>query len=137
MDYYMFKPFDMLEYDIVIPCNKEDMYGQPICLGNCIFASRPGHEFWKILMNTLFTIDRTKEGYKYDKNIDENILGTGPMFVYSKWREYSVKNQDIYIPRKQLFHPISKKDDDYMEILRKSGHYGMHVCTGLWRDNKL
>jgi mannosyltransferase OCH1-like enzyme len=137
MDYYMFKPFDMLEYDVVIPCNKEDMYGQPTCLGNCIFASTAGHEFWRILMDTLFTIDRTKEEYNYDKNIDENSLGTGPMFVYSKWREYSKEKSDIYIPRKQLFHPLSKKDDSYMVRLRETGHYGMHVCTGLWRDNKL
>ena len=45
--------------------------------------------------------------------------------------------QDIYIPRKKLFHPLSKKDDGYMVRLRETGHYGMHVCTGLWRNNGL
>ncbi len=137
MDYYMFKPFDLLEYDVVIPCNKEDSYGKSICLGNCIFASCRGHKFWKILMDTLFTIDRTKKEYSYDKNIDENSLGTGPMFVYSRWREYSKEKRDIYIPRKQLFHPLSKKEDEHMERLKKTGHYGMHICAGLWRDKKL
>jgi mannosyltransferase OCH1-like enzyme len=137
MDYFIFKPFDLLGYNVVIPCNKEDRYGTPICLGNCIFASQPGHTFWKVLMDTLFTIDRTKKEYSYDKNIDENILGTGPMFVFNKWKEYSQNNKDIYIPRKQLFHPISKKNDDHIDQLKMSGCYGMHVCTGLWRNKKL
>ena len=137
MDYYMFKGFDLLKYNVVIPCNKENRYGIPTCLGNCIFASKPGHKFWKILMDTLFTIDRNKKAYSYDKNIDENALGTGPMFVFNMWKEYSKTNNDIYIPGKQLFHPISKKNDYYMEQLKSAGYYGMHVCTGLWRNKKL
>ena len=59
------------------------------------------------------------------------------MFVFNKWKEYSQNNKDIYIPRKQLFHPISKKNDDHMNQLKMSGCYGMHVCTGLWRNKKL
>ena len=35
------------------------------------------------------------------------------------------------------FHPISKKNDDHMDQLKMSGCYGMHVCTGLWRNKKL
>ena len=38
MDYYMFKGFDLLKYNVVIPCNKENRYGIPTCLGNCIFS---------------------------------------------------------------------------------------------------
>ena len=58
MDYLMFKKFDILNEKVVIPCNREDENGEPICLGNCIFASQPNHPYWKSLMDTLFTIDR-------------------------------------------------------------------------------
>ena len=43
---------------IVIPFNKEDENGLPICLGNCIFASQPNHKFWKSLTD----FDSTNKG---------------------------------------------------------------------------
>ena len=137
MDYLMFKRFDLLNEKVVIPCNRVDESGNPVCLGNCIFASQPNHRFWKILMDTLFTIDREQIDYKTDKNIDGNILGTGPMFVFDMWKKYSEVENDICIPERKMFHPPTKNNKSYVEQLKKTGCYGMHVCTGLWRDNKL
>ena len=137
MDYLMFKLFDMLHEKVVIPCNKEDTNGLPICLGNCIFASQPNHPYWKSLMDTLFTIDRTKLDYDTDKNIDGNLLGTGPMFVFAMWKKYSKINDDICVSKRSLFHPPTKHNKQYIEELKKYGCYGMHICTGLWRNNKL
>jgi len=137
MDYLMFKPFDLLNEKVVIPCNREDENGNPICLGNCIFASQPNHPYWKSLMDTLFTIDRTKFDYNTDKNIDGNVLGTGPMFVFAMWKKYSKINDDICVSKRSIFHPPTKNDNQYIEGLKKNGCYGMHICTGLWRNNKL
>tara|TARA_Y100000816_G_C26078070_1_gene567774 strand:+ start:991 stop:1665 length:675 start_codon:yes stop_codon:yes gene_type:complete len=137
MDYLMFKKFDILNEKVVIPCNREDENGLPICLGNCIFASQPNHKFWKSLMDTLFKIDRSKIDYNTDKNIDENVLGTGPMFVFVMWKMYSKTNDDICVTNRSLFHPPSKRNEEYIEELKEKGCYGMHICTGLWRDNKL
>jgi mannosyltransferase OCH1-like enzyme len=96
MDYLMLKRFNMLNEKVVLPCNREDENKEPICLGNCIFASQSIHPFWKSLIDTLFTIDRTKLKYNTDKNIDGNILGTGPMFVFGMWRKYK-KNKSRYL----------------------------------------
>jgi len=137
MDYLMFNPFDLLNEKVVIPCNREDENGNPICLGNCIFASQPNHPYWKLLMDTLFTIDRTKLDYNTDKNIDGNVLGTGPMFVFAMWKKYSKINDDICVSKRNLFHPPTKNNNQYIEGLKKDGCYGMHICTGLWRNNKL
>ena len=137
MDYMMFKPFDLLDYAIVIPSNRESATGEPQCLGNCIFASVPNHPFWKSLMDSLFTIDRTAVDYKNDNTIDQNILGTGPMFVYDMWKTYSRNNNDIFIPRRRLFHPPTKNSPEYINKLKASDCYGIHMCTGLWRNNKL
>ena len=137
MDYLMFNPFDILNEKVVIPCNREEENSNPICLGNCIFASEPNHPYWKSLMDTLFTIDRTKLDYNTDKNIDGNELGTGPMFVFAMWKKYCKINDDIYITKRKLFHPPTKYNKQYIEELKKDGCYGMHICTGLWRDNKL
>ena len=138
MDYLMFKPFDYLNEKVVIPCNREDYDGNPICLGNCIFASESNHPYWKSLMDTLFTVDRKQLDYKIDKNIDGNILGTGPMFVFDLWKKYSESNNDILIPKRTLFHPPTNKKQQYIDQLKTNGNcYGMHICTGLWRNKKL
>ena len=128
---------DLLNEKVVIPCNREDGNGNPICLGNCIFASEPNHPYWKSLMDTLFTIDRTKLDYNTDKSIDGNVLGTGPMFVFAMWKKYSKINDDVCVSKRNLFHPPTKINNQYIEWLKKDGCYGMHICTGLWRNSKL
>ena len=137
MDYLMLNHFDMLNEEVVIPCNREDENGNPACLGNCFFASQPNHPFWRSLMDTLFTIDRTKLDYATDKNIDSNVLGTGPLFVFAMWKKYSKTNDDICVSKRSLFHPPTKNNNQYIERLKKDGCYGMHICTGLWRNNRL
>jgi mannosyltransferase OCH1-like enzyme len=137
MDYLMIKPFNLLNYDVVIPCNRENDKKEPICLGNCVFASKPNHPFWKLLMDSLFYIEREKLNYINDKNIDENEYGTGPMFVYNTWKKYNENDNTIFIPKRELFHPITKLNNDYINELKQTNCYGMHICTGLWRNNKL
>ena len=45
MDYLMVNNFDLLDYKLILPINREDSSGNPICLGNCIFASNKP-SFW-------------------------------------------------------------------------------------------
>ena len=89
-------------------------------------------------MDTLFTINRRKLDYNIDKNIVKNVLGTGPMFVFGMWKKYSKNKNDICIPKRSLFHPPTIKDDNkYIKKLKSNDCYGMHMCSGLWRNNKL
>ena len=136
MDYLMFKRFDLLDYTVVLPCNRENSDIKPICLGNCIFASIPKHPFWKLLMDSLLTMNRSID-YSIDEHISEHKLGTGPMFVFHKWKKYKKKHKDILIPKRKVFHPPSKQNQDYMQQLKESGCYGMHICTGSWTNHKL
>jgi mannosyltransferase OCH1-like enzyme len=140
MDYLMFKPFNLTDYNVVLPCSREQEDGQPTCLGNCIFASKAGHPFWKSLIDTLFNVNRSNLDYKLDKFVMGDPLGTGPGFVYNMWIEYIKKenNNDIYVPKREIFHPLSKKDNNYIDELKKKQiSYGMHICTGLWTNQKL
>lgn len=134
MDYLMFKPFDLLDYNVVIPMNRDlDNYGKITSLGNCIFASKPNHSFWKSLMDTLFTLDRKSLPSSGFDNVYES---TGPIFVYNMYNKYEYKD-DIFIPERMMFHPPTKKDDKYIEKLKERECYGMHICTGLWLNDKL
>ena len=51
--------------------------------------------------------------------------------------KYSKTKNDICIPKRELFHPITKKNNQYIEDLKKKGYYSMHICTRLLRNNKL
>ena len=139
LDYYMIRPFDLLDHHVVLPANREDPETkEPTCLGNCIFASEPGHPFWRVLMDTLHTIDRSRDiDPTVDSNVDGSVAGTGPKFVWDQWRKYTDNDSSIFVPRRMTFHPPTKRRASYIRDLEKSGSYGMHMCTGLWRNNKL
>jgi mannosyltransferase OCH1-like enzyme len=148
MDYLMFKPFDLLNYEIVIPANRDkDSNGNYTNLGNCIFASIPNHEFWKGLIDTLFTIDRQNQSYM---NKDDVLNSTGPMFVFNMYKKYSQDvnnktnkstNSVIYVPERKYFHPDSSNiTHAYINELKNNKiTYGLHLCTGLWlnKNNNL
>lgn len=133
MDYLMFKPFDILNEKIVIPTNRDLDNNRLTSLGNCIFASVPNHLFWKSLIDTLFTIDRKNLPFS---GFDNVIKSTGPMFVFNMYNEYLNKH-DINVPERMLFHPPTKNNHQYIEQLKEKGCYGMHICTGLWLNDKL
>lgn len=135
MDYLMFKPFDLLNEKVVIPTNgNRDINNNLTRLGNCIFASEPNHLFWKSLMDTLFTIDRKNLPFS---GMDNVINSTGPMFVFNMYNRFLNKDE-IYVPERMLFHPPTKRNDkQYIEQLKKDKCYGMHMCTGVWLDDKL
>tara|TARA_B100000902_G_C27124639_1_gene820432 strand:+ start:194 stop:874 length:681 start_codon:yes stop_codon:yes gene_type:complete len=133
-DYFFFKPYDLFDYKIVIPCNKEDDDGNPISIANAILASEPRQLFWKKILDTLFTHDRTK---RFQSEWDV-IRETGPQFLSKMWKEYEHKD-DIYVPKRALFHPPSLNatyNYKYIEELRESGIYGIHFCTSLWFHGK-
>lgn len=133
MDYLMFKPFDILNEKVVIPTNRDLDDNRLTSLGNCIFASVPNHLFWKSLIDTLFTIDRKNLPFS---GFDNVIKSTGPMFVFNMYNEYLNKH-DINVPERMLFHPPTKNNQQYIEQLKEKGCYGMHICTGLWLNDKL
>ena len=133
LDYLMFKSFDTLHREIVIPANRETATGVPECLGNFFFASIPNHPFWKSLMDTLFVIDRTKYDYQDDNNIIWHKLGTGPMFVFYMYTRSNNK-YNIVVPARYLFHPQTYMNYAYIDALRTTDCYGM---SGLWKNWQL
>ena len=136
-DYYMFKPFDLLDYKVVLPISRESASGDIENIGNCIFAAEPNHLFFKTLIDSLFTINRNQIEFRKDDIIDSHMNGTGPKFVHHCYNEFDHK-EDICTPSKKYFHPKTDTSTDNIQILIKENvAYGMHFCHGNWRNNKL
>lgn len=126
MDYKMFRSFDLLSKTVVLPANRDSG-----SLGNCIFASEEGHPFWKEVLDTFLLTDYSKSCK------DENVIqSTGPGFLSSVYKNSLYRNE-IFVPERELFHPVSMQDQKKQDELKSINTYGMHLCAGVWRNNQL
>jgi mannosyltransferase OCH1-like enzyme len=128
-DYEFLKPFDLGEKTIVLPRESED--DQPLRLGNSVFASVPGHPFWKAV---LLDLKNNPPGARSDFDEDQVILLTGPGFLTRVFHEKFVGDPSVHIPRKNEFNPpIPREDRAYKALVRAGEAYGIHYCFGSWR----
>ncbi len=127
LDYEFLKPFDFEDASLVLPQNRSRSRGDSVdSIGNAVFASVPGHEFWKDVIEDL----------KYNpprvKDRTEVVGATGPHFLS---RIYERKlYQDILVTDRMLFHPPSPRtEDEYLAIVNNGISYGIHHGWGIWK----
>lgn len=128
LDYEMLRPFDLNHQDIVLPKNRSISYGDAADgIGNCFFASIPGHQFWKDI------IDDLQQNPPQVNNYDEVIDATGPMLLTKIYYQKAYSN--IYVPERIAFHPSSPKTHRaYVELCNNGITYGIHHGWGSWKD---
>lgn len=128
-DYEMLKPFDLLDYDAVLPwesSHKPVPGGNLLC--NCIFASEPGHPLFKMM------IDDLKANPPLSPDVDV-ISATGPKFVTRIFHRAEGLKLSVYTPPTELFSPLTPRNRrEYRAILRGGTAYGIHHCHGSWRE---
>jgi mannosyltransferase OCH1-like enzyme len=127
-DYEMLKPFDLNQHDVVLPIEITDDQGKPTRVANSIFASVPGHPFWRMLIDDLIA------NPPLAADIDV-IEATGPAFVTRIYRRARDAGLDIHTPQRELFNPITPRlQRQYNAIVQGGVSYGIHHCFGSWRD---
>lgn len=143
LDYEMLKPFDLINHDLVLPYNRNLSFGDPYdAFGNCIFGSAPNHPFWMFVIKDLKGIKNYEEFFKSlsDKpyidryaTIEEAI--TGPGLLTRIFFTYKDKLKNYILPEREAFHPVNPSNlKEYTKILAKGNSYGIHHCSGTWRD---
>ena len=129
LDYQFLKPFDLTDHALVLPAESDD--GQPLYLGNCIFASVPGHPFWTALLDAIRETPPTKETVKSE---DDSIAQAGPGKVTQVWQESFSHDSSIFVPPRLWFHPpVPETDAALNEVVSHKETYGIHWCFGTWR----
>jgi mannosyltransferase OCH1-like enzyme len=128
-DYQMFRSFNLLNYQIVLPRESDD--DAPIYLGNAVFASRPGHPFWSQLLDDLFRRFSSRAATKTEEDV---LSQTGPGAVTATLKTHFETDSSIYIPPRNDFHPKTPSSGEELERIQASpSTYGVHWCFGRWR----
>lgn len=128
LDYEMIKPFDFQNESIVLPLNRSREFGDNCnTVGNSIFASVAGHQFWKDVINHL----------KQDKIIVKDYLQvldvTGPGLLTKIF--YQNNYEDVFTPERMVFHPpVPANKKEYYEILNNGISFGIHHGWGIWKE---
>lgn len=128
-DYQFLKPFDLEDAEIVLPRESND--GEPIYLGNCIFASVPGHPYWTAVLDHLKNHPPTADQIREEGDV---VRLTGPGLVTEVWEAGFRNDPSILLPPRSWFHPPTPPDDAALaRILAQPETYGIHWCFGSWR----
>jgi mannosyltransferase OCH1-like enzyme len=128
-DYEFLKPFDLTDRALVLP--RESSADKPLFLGNCVFASVPGHPFWKAVLAELKARPPRRDQLTHE---DAIIHLTGPGLLTRIYQEQFAGDPSIFVPEKAWFHPPTPQSDgEYREVARDPGCYGIHFCYGSWR----
>lgn len=131
LDYEMLKPFQYADKELVLPVSRDisSRYKKRL-LGNCFFASAPGHVFWK------HVIDDLQNKPPHVDNYLEVLYTTGPEFLSRVFYEGSY--DDAILPERLIFHPSSPRNQrQYNKIIQNGISEGIHHASGSWREKTI
>lgn len=132
LDYEMFKPFDLLDRDIVLPWETTGKLGRgKDLIGNAVFASAPGHPFFKMVIDDLMANPPLAA--------DVDVLhSTGPSFLTRIYWKALDSGMELYTPEQMLFMPPPPPNNrHYQAIVKRGVSYGVHHVVNSWRPFSL
>jgi mannosyltransferase OCH1-like enzyme len=135
LDYELFSPLDSIieGHELILPLSREkqgkDFYSTSIIIGNCIFASAPGHLFWYDVLDTF----HKHPPVEHFSNKMDILKLTGPEFI-SKIYFQNPGKYHAFLPKKNVFHPdiLYAAQPDYEKELAGKGTLGLHHCKESW-----
>jgi mannosyltransferase OCH1-like enzyme len=128
LDYEVLQPFDFGDKEIILPLNRSIKTGDGQDeLGNCFFASAPGHIFWHDVITEL------KENTPAVTDYSQIVEATGPRLLTRIYRKNEYK--DIYLPDRLIYHPPTPTNRKDVEKIKNNGiSLGIHHPWGSWKE---
>lgn len=128
LDYEFLEPFNFGEHEVILPLERSIAYGDDRNqLGNCVFASVAGHQFWKDAIESL------KQNPPQISEYTEVVEATEPMFLNRIYNENSYEG--IHTPERMIYHPPSPNREKAAEAIRNNGiSVGIHHPWGSWKE---
>ncbi len=128
LDYEVLKPFDFGNHSLVLPYNRNKSFGDAQDdIGNCFFASEPGHPFWADVIKELSEHPPVVTDYT------QVVEATGPRLLNRVFNNKTYPN--IYLPDRLIYHPPSPRNASEADAIRKNGiSLGIHHTWGSWKE---
>jgi len=128
LDYEVLAPFNFGDHQLVLPYNRSIDFGDVQNeIGNCFFASEPGHPFWADVIKEL------KENPPIVTDYTQIVEATGPRLLTRVYNKN--KYNHIYLPGRLVYHPPSPKNKKEADAIRNNGiSLGIHHTWGSWKE---
>ncbi len=128
LDYEVLQPFEFGDKVLILPLNRSKNFGDNRDeLGNCFFASAPGHKFWSDVISDLKVNPPVVNDYS------QIIEATGPRLLTRIF--YSNNYDDAWLPDRLIYHPPSPKNKREIKRIKNNGiSLGIHHPWGSWKE---
>jgi mannosyltransferase OCH1-like enzyme len=128
LDYEVLSPFDFAEHTLILPMNRSKQAGDHQNeLGNCFFASTPGHPFWLDVINDL------KDHPPVITEYTGVVEATGPRLLTRIYNQHTYSN--VHLPERMEYHPPTPRNKkEYNAIVANGISKGIHHCWGSWKE---
>ena len=121
---------DILSHACVLPISRQSEGENGFRVGNAILGSKPGHAFWLDFIDHLFS--NASLASTPENRVEST---TGPDGLTEFYVERQSRYPDIHLPARSLFHP--RKTHYGLSFARSRNTYGVHLCYGSWRSQRL
>lgn len=130
LDYEFLRPFPYGDTELLLSEEFALDFGDALDqIANYVFASRPGHPFWKDVIADLVSNPPSAGVYK------DVIDATGPGFLSRVFFANRERYEGVVVTAKPAFSPTRLHSSLERKILLNSGvTYGMHHGSGSWKE---
>ena len=132
LDYEFIRPYAYSDSELVLGYEFDRSCGDPVDqIANFVFASVPGHAFWKDVLNDLQRNPPQASSYL------DICEATGPGLLSRIYRE-NINNKsygNVKLEPRRVFHPFRMRGRNEVQILLNNGiTTGIHHASGSWKE---
>lgn len=132
LDYEFIRPYAYSDSELVLGYEFDRSCGDPVDqIANFVFASVPGHAFWKDVLNDLQKNPPQPSSYL------DICDATGPGLLSRIYRENANNKSygNVKLEPRRVFHPFRMRGRNEVQILLNNGiTTGIHHASGSWKE---
>lgn len=130
LDYEFLRPYDYSGTRLVLALERAIAYGdRRTAIANFVFASEPGHPFWRDVIDNLRDNPPSIAAYH------EVTKTTGPGFLNRIYQERKDRYEGVRVENRIAFNPRRTHGRGERAILLNNGiTYGLHLGGGSWKE---
>jgi mannosyltransferase OCH1-like enzyme len=129
LDYEFLRPYPYGNAEIVLSEERSPDHGDGhLQIANYVFASAPGHPFWKDALDDLV------RNPPVVRTVDDIVAATGPVFLTRIFLANRDRYEGVVLTPRPVFSPPRLRGWNESSKLKKTGAFGIHHAWGSWKE---